>query len=186
MEVLEIITKISTYQRKLAAMKNIVYLEVVRQLTDLLKQIEPIYYSQPLSVLNGSSIGQHTRHVVEFYQCLLKGVSGGVVDYDARERNLLLENDLFFTIETLQVIEYQIANIENPNETLLLAVSYCSEQQDFIETNFMREMVYLVEHSIHHYALIRIGIQENFAGISIPKNFGVAYSTVKHREEMSV
>lgn len=167
-------------------MKNVIYIKVVRQLTNLLKQIQPVQYSQSLGVLNGSSIGQHTRHVVEFYQCLLKGLSGGVVDYDARERNLLLENDLFFTIETLQAIEYQIENIKNPNETMLLGVSYCSEQQDFIETSFMREMVYLVEHSIHHYALIRIGIQENFEGIIIPKNFGIAYSTVKHREEMSV
>ncbi len=50
----------------------------------------------------------------------------------------------------------------------------------------MREMVYLVEHSIHHYALIRIGLQENFSDIFIPKNFGVAYSTVKYRAETVV
>lgn len=163
-------------------MKNKIYIDVVQQLSDLLKQIKPNEFSQSLCVLNGSSIGQHTRHIVEFYQCLLKGVTGGVVDYDARVRNLILENDLDFTINVLQEIESQIENIKNPNKPLLLAVSYCSEHQDFIETNFIREMVYLVEHSIHHYALIRIGIQENFAGIAIPKNFGVAYSTVKHRE----
>jgi hypothetical protein len=165
-------------------MKNNVYIAVVRQLTDLLKQLKPNEYSQSLAVLNGSSIGQHTRHVVEFYQCLLNGVLGGVVDYDARERNLLLEDDLNFTINCLQEIENSIESIKNPNEPLLLSVSYCTDNQDFIETNFMREMVYLVEHSIHHYALIRIGLQENFAGIFIPKNFGVAYSTAKHREEI--
>lgn len=166
-------------------MKNNVYIAVVRQLTDLLKQLKPNEYSQSLTVLNGSSIGQHTRHVVEFYLCLLKGIRGGVVDYDARERNLMLENDLNFTINCLQEIENSIEAIKNPNEPLLLAVSYCTDSQDFIETNFMREMVYLVEHSIHHYALIRIGLQENFSTIFIPKNFGVAYSTVKHREEIS-
>lgn len=164
-------------------MKNNVYIEVVRQLTDLLKQLKPNEYNQSLAVLNGSSMGQHTRHVVEFYQCLLKGLCNGVVDYDARERNLMLENDLKFTINCLHEIENNIESIKNPNEPLLLAVSYCTYNQDFIETNFMREMVYLVEHSIHHYALIRIGLQENFPKIFIPKNFGVAYSTVKHREE---
>lgn len=166
-------------------MKNNVYTAVVRQISDLLKQLKPNEYSQSLTVLNGSSIGQHTRHVVEFYQCLLKGIRGGVVDYDARERNLMFENDLYFTINCLQEIENSIETIKNPNEPLLLAVSYCSDNQSFIETNFMREMVYLVEHSIHHYALIRIGLQENFPNIFIPKNFGVAYSTVKHREEIS-
>jgi hypothetical protein len=165
-------------------MKNNVYIEVVRQLTDLLKQLKPKEYSQPLAVLNRSSIGQHTRHVVEFYQCLLKGVRGGIVDYDARERDLLLENDLDFTINCLEEIEKYIDQIKNPNEPLLLLVSYCTDNQYFIETNFLREMVYLVEHSIHHYALIRIGLQENFSNIFIPKNFGVAYSTVKHRQEV--
>lgn len=163
-------------------MKTSVYAEVIRQLTDLLKQLSPTEYTKSLNVLNGSSIGQHTRHVVEFYQCLLAGKSGGVVDYDGRERNLLLENDLNFTIKTLETIENKIISIKSPNETILLSVSYYTENQDFIETNFMREMVYLVEHSIHHYALIRIGLQENFPDINIPKNFGIAYSTIRHHE----
>ena len=163
-------------------MKTSVYIEVIRQLTDLLKHLSPNEYTKALCVLNGSSIGQHTRHVVEFYQCLLKGKVGGVIDYDGRERNLLLENDLNFTIETLEKIESKIISIKNPNETILLAVSYYPDNQGFIETNFMREMVYLVEHSIHHYALIRIGLQQNFPNISIPKNFGIAFSTIRHHE----
>ncbi len=165
-------------------MKNSIYIEVVKQLNDLLKQLQPNQFNQKLGVLNGSSIGQHTRHVVEFYQCLLNGVRNGVVDYDARERDFMLENDLYFTINSLQNIEDAIQNFNNPNEPLLLAVSYCVDSQDFIETNFMREMVYLIEHSIHHYALIRIGLQENFPDLLIPKDFGVAYSTVRHREEL--
>lgn len=163
-------------------MKTSVYTEVIRQLTDLLKQLSPSEYTKSLCVLNGSSIGQHTRHVVEFYQCLLSGKAHGVVDYDARERNLLLENDLNFTVEVLERIENSIISIKNPNETILLSVSYCTENQGFIETNFMREMVYLVEHSIHHYALIRIGLQQTFPDIKIPKNFGIAYSTIRHHE----
>jgi hypothetical protein len=27
-------------------------------------------YTQPLTVFNGSSLGQHVRHTVEFFQCL--------------------------------------------------------------------------------------------------------------------
>jgi hypothetical protein len=165
-------------------MKNNIYIKVVQQLTDLLEQLKPCEYQQSLAVLNGSSIGQHTRHIVEFYLCLLNGLSAGVVDYDARERNLLLENDLTFATNTLRNIENRIEAIQNLNEPLLLNVGYNSDNQTLIETNFMREMVYLVEHSIHHYALIRIGLQQNFAGINIPKNFGVAYSTVKHHAEL--
>lgn len=163
-------------------MKTSVYIEVIRQLTDLLKQLSPNEYTKSLGVLNGSSIGQHTRHVVEFYQCLLAGKASGVVDYDARERNLVFENDLNFTIENLDNIEKNIISIKNPTEMILLSVSYCTDNQALIETTFMREMVYLVEHSIHHYALIRIGLQQNFPNITIPKNFGIAYSTIRHHE----
>ena len=165
-------------------MKNTIYIEVIRQLTNLLRQLQPQEYSQSLMVLNGSSISQHSRHIIEFYQCLLKGLHSGVVDYDARERNLMLEDDLYFTIDCLNTIEKSILTLENPNQPLLLSVSYSPDNQDFIETNFKREMVYLVEHSIHHFALIRIGLQENFSEIIIPNDFGVAYSTVKHREEI--
>jgi hypothetical protein len=164
-------------------MKNTIYIEVVQQLTDLLEQLTSSQYSQSLAVLNGSSIGQHTRHIVEFYLCLLQGASSGVVDYDARERNFQLENDLYFTLNSLKNIEKSIENINDPNAPLLLSVNYSSDSQDFIQTNFIREMVYLVEHSIHHYALIRIGLQENFSKILIPKNFGIAYSTLKHHKK---
>lgn len=164
-------------------MKNNIYIEVIQQLSGLLEQLKPNQYQQPLTVLNGSSIGQHTRHIVEFYLCLLKGVSAGVIDYDARERNLQLETDLSFTTDTLQKIEKIIGSIQNPNEPLLLSVNYLPDNQAFIETNFMREMVYLVEHSIHHYALIRIGLQENFTNIIIPESFGIAYSTLKHHKK---
>lgn len=163
-------------------MNTSVYIEVIRQLTDLLKQLSPYEYTKSLCVLNGSSIGQHTRHVVEFYQCLLAGKSDGIVDYDGRERNLLLENDLNFTIEALEKIENSVVSIKNPSETILLSVNYCTYNQYFIKTNFLREMVYLVEHSIHHYALIRIGLQQNFSNITIPKNFGIAFSTIRHHE----
>ena len=54
-----------------------------------------------------------------------------------------------------------------------------------VVSNVQRELVYLIEHAIHHFALLRIGIQENFPEISLASDFGVAYSTVKYRESIS-
>jgi hypothetical protein len=50
-------------------------------------------YTQPLTVFSGSSVGQHVRHTVEFFQCFILGLENGVVDYDARKRDFLIEND---------------------------------------------------------------------------------------------
>ena len=38
-------------------------------------------------------IGPHLRHCVDHMQCLIRGVESGVVDYDAREREAVLEID---------------------------------------------------------------------------------------------
>lgn len=154
--------------------------DVIQQLSDLLKQLTPEQYSEKLPVLNGSSIGQHTRHTVEFFQCLLKGLSNGVVNYDTRERNLQLETDLVFTLNALSEINNTIQLIGDFYTPITLSVCYGEDCEEVVETNFLRELVYLVEHSIHHFALIRIGIQENFKNVNIPKTFGVAYSTINY------
>jgi hypothetical protein len=163
--------------------KNSPESDVLGQLFNILLQLNPVQFSAQLAVLNNSSIGQHTRHVIEFYQCLLNGLVQGTVDYDARKRNLLLETDLDYTLSTLKSIVEDIEQLKGSNPPLLLAVAYDAEHHTFVETNFLREMVYMIEHSIHHYALIRIGIQENFKTINVPQNFGVAYSTLKHHSE---
>jgi len=48
-------------------------------------------YSSPLDILSGSSIGQHMRHIVEFYTCLLSQQQGQIINYDLRARNQLIE-----------------------------------------------------------------------------------------------
>lgn len=156
------------------------YTDVLKQLSQLLAQLDSTQYSMPLSILNGSSIGQHTRHVIEFYRCLLQGFSKGLVDYDTRERDIALENNLDVVLINIEETVCQIEQASHTKTPLLLAVNYQEEHIHFVETNFIRELVYLVEHSIHHYALIKIGLQENFPSIVIPQHFGVAYSTVKH------
>ena len=50
------------------------------------------------------SIGKHVRHVVEFYECLLLNSINDVVNYDERKRNLLLEENLKYTIDYITEI----------------------------------------------------------------------------------
>ncbi|MEM9648432.1 MAG: hypothetical protein AAF969_08120, partial [Bacteroidota bacterium] len=44
-----------------------------------------------------------------------------------------------------------------------------------------REVMYNLEHTIHHHALIKVGIQF-FTDIPLPESFGVAPSTLQHRQ----
>jgi hypothetical protein len=67
-----------------------------------------------------------------------------------------------------------------------MATYYDEVIPEMVISNVQRELVYLIEHSIHHFALVRIGIQENFPEIILPCDFGIAYSTIKYRESVSV
>ena len=53
--------------------------------------------------------------------------------------------------------------------------------EDSFATSFTRELFYCDEHTIHHLALIRVGINE-IGGYQLNESFGVAPSTIKYRQ----
>jgi hypothetical protein len=155
-------------------------IEIIDQLIDLLNDIDSVVYKDALRPLHFSTIGQHVRHITEFYLCALKGYENGVVDYDARERNILIEIDKNFTVETLQNIKYRLQTL-NSDVPLILKSKFGGDEAVDIPSSFFRELTYLIEHTIHHLAIIKIGLNEVYPEINIPKNFGVAHSTIRYR-----
>jgi len=150
------------------------------QLQHLLKQLTPDEYVQPVELLTGSSIGQHSRHVLEFYIELEKGYRCGVVNYDKRERDHRIETDLNFALEVIQTI---IFSVEKSDKAILLEAAYHEDgTQTKVETNYFRELIYNLEHTVHHMAHIRIGVNL-VSNIPVPEGFGVALSTLKHRQQ---
>lgn len=163
-------------------------LSVLNQLEGLLRELSLDEYTEKLEVLNGSSIGQHVRHTIEFFQCLMEGFVTGTINYEARKRNITIETDLMYTLQLLNKLCEEIKNVRSFSSPLMIKVGYyeaSGECSEYVKTNFMRELVYMTEHSIHHFALIRIGIQENFRHIGIVPEFGVAYSTLRYREGLT-
>ena len=60
---------------------------ILSQLSDLLNAISPESYTAPLLLLHGSSVGQHVRHTIEFYQCLFQQSEQGFVDRKSTRLN---------------------------------------------------------------------------------------------------
>ena len=158
-------------------------LAIVNQLIGLLKNMNQSVYQQPLTALHGSSVGQHVRHIVEFYQCLAKSLITGTVNYDARERNLQIEQNIFTAIDVLEKSTNFIQQ-NHINATITLETAFGAEVAAEVPTCFLRELTYLVEHTIHHLAIIKIGLTQTFPEIVIPGNFGVAPSTIHYREKI--
>ena len=123
-----------------------------------------------------ATIGEHVRHVIELFQCLEKGYDTGIVNYEKRKRDHEIENNKELASFLLKEI-YQ--NLDKPNKEILLeAEDYCDPMEIVsISSNYYGELAYNLEHTIHHMALIRVGINE-VSSVKLPKEFGVAYSTV--------
>lgn len=148
------------------------------ELIDLLKQLSNDEYSNPCVQLSNSSIGEHTRHIIELFQCLENQYVSGVINYDNRQRNVLIQTDTDFAIQ--QIVEIQ-NNLNKPNKNMVLKQNI--ESHEIItESNYFRELLYNFEHCIHHQALIKVAILQHSA-ITIDTNFGVARSTIEYRNQ---
>jgi hypothetical protein len=158
-------------------------IHILRQLQAQIERLDTDAYSERLAVFNGSSIGGHARHVIEFYDCLLGSMETGIVNYDARQRDLEIEKNRDYAVFIIKKIISKLQNISDVEKIISLEAKFGAQYIKQIPTSFHREEIYLIEHSIHHFALIRIGIQTNFSNVVIEKDFGVAFSTLEFRQE---
>ena len=157
-------------------------LHTLHSLRVLLDKLTPIEYGQSLPVLSGSSVGKHVRHMLEFYECLFQNLAKGYINYDARQRNLRLETEREFALETILRLEKQIENLSQDRPLQLQVAMESTEASVCVPTTLYRELVYNIEHCIHHLALIRVGVETSFAHVVLPAQLGVAYSTIRYQE----
>jgi len=157
---------------------------ILGQLHDLVRQLEEKHFIQPSPALGQSTIGQHLRHTLEFFLCLEKGVAHGVINYDKRAHDKLIETDRFIALSTLDRIAHFVAQLTD-SRRLSLEVSYDLASDEFltVETNAVRELVYNIEHAVHHMALMKIGVREVAPYVTLPADFGIAASTLRHQQQ---
>lgn len=151
-----------------------------KQLFDLksiIDQVKDADYSKTIKVLENGTIGRHVRHILEFYECLFLSNTGDMVCYDERKRNLLLENNVRFASDYINEIVDQIEKVEI-NKRLLLKTNY-EALEVIMETSLFREITYNIEHTVHHLAILRIGISSELKYIKLADTFGYAHSTVQ-------
>ncbi len=149
------------------------------QLSASLDELSQAEYVQPCKTLFNNTIGQHVRHIIELFQCLENGYETGIVNYEKRNRDMEIEGSKQVAVSLLRKIH---EGLHRENKELLLEATYDDHSTELISlsSNFYREIAYNLEHTIHHMALIRVGVNE-VSAIRLPEDFGVASSTVKYR-----
>lgn len=151
----------------------------MNSLTEVLMQLPgDDTYAAPCTALSNATIGQHTRHIIELYQCLLEGYAAGSVNYDERKRNSLYENDKTAAVNTIKEIQQKL---EQPDK-LLTIVCRDDSGAAYIQSNYNREILYNLEHCIHHQALIKVALL-SIKDFPVAAGFGVAPSTLQYRQQ---
>lgn len=152
------------------------------EISDLLKGLTQEQYSRQLEILSNASIGQHVRHILEFYQCLFKGEQSKEVNYDSRQRDLKLESDVHFASKIINEIVNILLDIKEDFPVTFVADYSTAKHQKptLIQSSFYRELAYNLEHSIHHQALIKVAITEMQLTSLVKNTFGYAPSTIRH------
>lgn len=163
---------------------KIVAKENLLQIRALLCNISEEHYTAKPDILSGASIGQHTRHVLEFYLLLVSGSFSGTISYDKRERDIKIESNLTFAKQTIDKLIKGIDTLDTILPVKLEADYTAGEHtQNLINSSVGRELAYCIEHSIHHQALIKAGLIALGIGNTIEEHFGVAYSTIRYRKD---
>jgi len=130
-------------------------------------------------------IGPQFRHIVDHYRCFLRGLPSGRIDYDARDRDPLLENDAAQTRAALAEVSRELSELEpvQRDHRILVHVATTADDDsaaDWASSTVKRELLFLQSHTVHHFALI--ALLARTAGIELGEDFGVAPSTLAYRK----
>lgn len=111
-----------------------------------------------------SCIGSHIRHILDFYDCILEGVSKKEVDLTARRRDLKMHESCNYASVNLERVITSLKELEifNLNEVIQV-----EDDLGLGKTNIPYTLGGLIaqanSHAIHHFAIIsyildRLGI----------------------------
>jgi len=148
------------------------------ELINLMEQLDAKSYQQPITSLSNATIGGHTRHIIEMYLCLIEGYKNGIVNYDNRKRDKTIELNKESAIKKLRDIKTKIAE----NDKNILLQNTFNIGPVITKSSYQRELLYNLEHSIHHQALIKVALLEIQYDL-VDEDFGVAQSTIEYRKK---
>jgi hypothetical protein len=158
--------------------------QVLAQGIGLLESLSNENYRVRLGQPHSASVGGHYRHVLDHLLCLQAGLMSGQVNYDLRNRDPRLQQDREYAIEVSTRLASAFSGIsaEKSEEPVAVAyaVNYASPGLEWLTSTVGRELAFCTGHAIHHYAIIRLLCAE--FDTKLPEHFGVAPSTLRHRQ----
>ncbi len=127
-----------------------------------------------------SSVGAQYRHILDHYVCLLDGLCSGDVDYDARQRDHSVESDPTVAAHRTNNLLERLAELVDGDldRGLQVHLAPTADSEDGVryQSTVGRELLFLISHTVHHFAIIRL--QLDHTGVPFDAEFGMAPSTL--------
>lgn len=158
-------------------------LTIIHQINHLIAQLPPEDYRMALPEFEHNSLGQHFRHILEFFHCLEQGISSGVVDYAARNRNPLYESSPEVAATAFSAFANSLSAFDSAMPVTVRA-EFGSDERPCYDSTVGRELVFVYDHAIHHLAIVKIGLTCRFPHLLVEKDLGVSPSTLKARAKV--
>lgn len=134
---------------------------------NLLNSINDDEYANNSTAPYYSSIGVHMRHILDVFNCVLKGVEEGVVDLSARERNELAEVRVAVGLAYFEEIQMKLSKIDPASLEHIVQVKD-DLGLGMVTANYTlaAALIQAHSHAIHHFASIGYIISQ--LGIDLP------------------
>jgi len=124
------------------------------------------------------SVGEHVRHALDHARAVLALGGGDELTYEARLRGTAVETDPATAAREIARICGGLDRLDDvpPDRPILLhIVTEAGRRPSAVTTTLGREIAYVIQHTIHHCALIAVLLER--CGVAMPARFGYAPST---------
>ncbi|MEN7341473.1 MAG: DinB family protein [Pseudomonadota bacterium] len=158
-------------------------LACLNQLHAVVSQIREEDYRRAVPPCD-SGIGAHVRHILDHYDAFFAGLNSGEINYDKRERDTETQYSTKKALQRIESTREQLAALSH--EGLLapiMVVMDCGSRASTclsVPSTGLREMQFLVSHTVHHDALIAAAAKA--LGLRLHEGFGVAPSTLRYAD----
>lgn len=150
--------------------------EALEQMLSLIKTAPRKAY-QDIPEGMTSAVGRHVRHVFDHYVALQTGMTEGKIDYDQRSRDSAIEKDSGLAIQQLLILIDWLKEhirIDVPLK-MKTEVSVSCQESVIVDSSLRREMIYLLNHTVHHVAYITLVLRT--LGVQVDHHIGNAPAT---------
>ena len=152
---------------------------LLRQAEALLRTLTDEVYGTVPQGMAPHRAGGHLRHILEFYESFLDGLASGVVDYDARKRDIPVERSCWAASARIRVTLRRLAAV-SCDAALEVRMEDAPEalRDCLLPSSVVRELQVLSSHTVHHFALLAMALRGH--GVAVDPSFGMAPSTLRY------